>query len=228
MRTSIASIVAIASAACSDEPPPPTYTLTFRATSDGEDPIAGASVATEDTVLGQTDSNGILRIQFQGKEGTTIPITVACPDTYDTTDPEITLTLRRVVALGTEQGAAPELRRDIDCVPRQRTSVLIVRARGRAGLPVLVDGEQRAVTDDGGVAHLVFASAPGREVTVQISTADAPRLRPQNPSRTFTLPTEDDILWMDQPFEEQRVRRRRRRPPPGPELPVRLGPTMRF
>ena len=225
MRTIAWALLVVAG--CGEEAPPPTYTLTFRATADGEDPVRGVTIATEDTVLGETDATGILRIRFQGKEGTAIPITVACPESYDTTDPDITLTLRRVVALGTEQAGTPELRRDIDCVPRQRTSVLIVRARGRAGLPVLVDGEQRAVTDDGGVAHLVFASAPGREVTVLISTEDQPRLRPQNPSRTFTLPDEDDFLWMDQPFEEQRIRRRRRRPPPGPELPVRLGPARR-
>ena len=86
----------------------------------------------------------------------------------------------------------------------------MVHADGRAGLPVLVDGEVVGRTNARGVAHLALHRPSNTTFRVALDTSSRPRLRPRNPEVPFAVGDADDIFVFDQSFEQLRVRKRRR------------------
>lgn len=215
-----ALFLALALAGCGAEPPPaPTpYRVLFSARQDDRDPVEGVRLVAGGGPLGETGPDGSLRVDFGGSEGTVVPVEVVCPAGYEPDEPEVRVWVRRIEHLFTERDVDAQI--DVGCHPELRTAVLLVRARGYQGLPVTLDGQPVAVTDAGGVAQVAVTRPPGAELQVRIVTDARPRLRPESPSRNFTVPATDDFLVFDQPFEERRPPRRR--PRPHPTGPVRL------
>lgn len=213
-----------------EEVPPPRYPFSFSATSDGVG-LAEVSVSVNGLAIeGMTDEEGMLRADLTGPEGEPVTISAECPDGYRSPTQPQQVTLRQVVSLDPAvQGRGIEV--SFQCPPEYREAVVLIRAHDQAGLPradlpVIVDGTEVTRTDASGTAHVHRRMTPRASFTVMLATAANPRLRPQNPSLSFTIPDRDTVFVFDRQFEEEappRVRRRRRRRPPPPRLPIRIG-----
>lgn len=235
MRRLLPVLVVLALGACEEEAPPPTFPVTFAASSDPGVPLAGVQLTANGAPAGATGADGALRVELSGAEGSSVAIAATCPDGYRPPEPIAPLILRRVIDLAT--GGAAALQVTVTCRPATRHGVVIVRAGGegpREGIPVLLDGREVSRTDRSGVAHVAIDLAPGTPFSVQLATATvAPMLRPTDPTMPFTFPDHDEIFVFDRPFDTEvpppAPRRRARRrttaaPTTGPvHIPTRLG-----
>jgi len=207
-----------------EEQPPPRYPFTFTATSDGA-PLGEVTVAVNEMVIGATDADGTLRSDLTGPEGQPVLINAHCPEGYRSPAQPQQVTLRQVVSLDRAvQGRGIEV--SFQCPPEFRDAVVVIRTHDQADLPVFVDGTEVARTDGSGVAHVHRRMTPRAQFTVLLATAANPRLRPQNPSLSFTIPDQDAVFVFDRQFTEEAEPRRRRphrRAPPRPRLPIRIG-----
>ncbi len=220
--------------ACEDPPPPPTFRVSFTATSDSE-PLGGVRVSADGSLIGETNDRGMLRVELTGREGQNLAISADCPEGHREPEQLPVLTLRSF------QGLDPAARErgiemSISCPPTERLAAVVIRALASvsgsadpvpvADLPVIMRGREVARTDAGGVAHLSFRMRPNSTFRLQMDTSARADLRPQSPGNTFTVPDANDVLLYDQPFEMRRRRRPPRRPPPpapeGPRIPTRL------
>lgn len=229
------SITAAVALGCGEDPPPPVFPITFIAESDPGVPLMGVTLTVAGAPPAQTAADGTVRVELSGEEGTSVPVSATCPAGYRDAPALSPIVLRTTVGVG--GAAAPGLRVSVSCLPATRQGVVVIRAGGtgtatRAGLPVMIEGRQVAVTDASGIAHVSLNMAPGQSFQVLLATATvSPMLRPQDPQLTFVFPDANEIFAFDENFDEQAPpepehhRRRRRAPPPttGPVLiPVRI------
>lgn len=220
--------------ACEEPAPPTPYPVTFVAMSDPGEALAGVTI-TAGGMNAVTDATGMLSVELQGPEGSTVPISAACPDGHRLVTAPAPLVLRRVIDLTTGMTAALQV--TISCPPTSRHGVIVVRASGegpREGIPVMIDGREVTRTDRSGVAHVALEMAPGSAIQVQLATSTVmPMLRPADPSMPFTFRDADEIFVFDREFESEEPpaaprRRGRRRATPPPtggviHIPTRLG-----
>ena len=122
-----------------------------------------------------------------------------CPDGYRTRGGESNLTLRPF-ALDAADGGRNRLHVAVECRPASRRAVVLVRSG--PSLPVILRGRQVSQTDANGLAHVVLASAPFSSFDLSIDTSANPRLRPRNPSTTFSLADADQVFVYDQELDE--------------------------
>ncbi|MEM9189038.1 MAG: hypothetical protein AAGF12_07670 [Myxococcota bacterium] len=205
------------------------FPVTVLATEDGERPLGGVAVESIDgtgtQVIAESDATGIVRVVLRGEAGSAVPLSAYCPDGYRLVEPPRRVILRELTTLADTESVPLQV--NVRCAPLLRPAVIVVRAGGKAGLPVLLDGEEAARTNDAGVAHIALRAPPGERLVVSLDTSSHPELRPQNPSAAVRIPDRPEILLYDQTFEEpppRRTRRRRRRPvAPMIHVPMRLG-----
>jgi len=200
------SIFGAGALACEDPGPPPVFPITFVAEADPGVPLAGVTVAVAGAPPAQTGADGTVRLELSGDEGTSVPVSATCPVGHRPPPALSPIVLRTTVGVG---GApAPGFRVSISCLPMTRHGVVVIRAGGsgtapRAGLPVMIEGRQVAVTDSSGVAHVSLDMAPGQSFQVLLATATAsPMLRPQDPQLTFVFPDGNEIFAFDENFDE--------------------------
>jgi len=224
-RLGILVFFSVLAGACSegDEAPPQPYTFTITATSDNR-PLENVAITYNDTVAGVTSAEGLLTAQLHGPEGQPVSFSVRCPEGYRTPEESQQVTLRRVMSLDPQvQARGVEL--SFECPPEFREAVVIVRTHDQAGLPVFVDGVEVTRTDGSGAAHIYRRMTPQTQFQVRVATAGNPRLRPVDPSQSYTVPDHDTVFLFDRQFEEEAPprRRRRRRRVQRPRLPIRIG-----
>ncbi|RMH36672.1 MAG: hypothetical protein D6689_22080 [Deltaproteobacteria bacterium] len=222
-----------APAAHADDSP---YTFELTARDDRGAPLSGVRVVLAGTERGATDAGGRFAMELHAPDGARAALAVRCPDGYAAADVPDAVVFRPVRALN--GGRAP-IRVDVVCPRAQRIVALVVRAqhagRDRGGvedLPVVVDGQVRARTGPGGIAHVALDRAPGAAVRVALDTSAAPALRPRSPERIVAVGDRDDVYVIDQTFKRERSRRRRARravapseprpEPPKPRRPVKV------
>ncbi len=203
----------------------PSYPVTFQATDDGVRPLAGVRVLIGKRLLGKTNTKGSLQVGLRGREGELVRIKAECPIDYRSPEHLPKLTLRRVLNLD-PGSAARGVQVSIECRPKRRQAALVVRTKGRSGIPILVDGVKRGETEDNGVAHLVMSLPPYTTFKAKLDTSAFPLLRPQMPEMTFTLSDGDDVFVLDQTFSEDKPVVKTRRAPkartPKTNRPVRI------
>jgi hypothetical protein len=205
-RYALIAFLALA-AACESEPQRTKFSVTF--TVNPEEPLAGVTVSLDGgKALGTTGKDGALRVTLSGREGTTVPFRVKCPDGYRQPASMPVLTLRRFKGL---DPAAAGIKVNIQCPPAERLAALVLKA-GKADLPVLAQGREVARTDADGVAHAVMSMPPNSTFRVVIDTSQNPALHPQSPATTLTVADADEIFLIDQQFQEDA-------PPPRPAPP---------
>jgi hypothetical protein len=61
-------------------------------------------------------------------------------------------------------------------------------------------------TDASGAAHFALEVAPGAQFTVALQTDENPKLKPQNPSKPFTIGQTDEILLFEQKFDVEKTK----------------------
>ena len=159
-----------------------TLGLTVHTEADPGVPLGGVMVSAGESPIGTSDATGSLVASLSGDEGVMIPVSATCPRGHRDGQVRASVTLRPVFDVsGRERG----LEVTLSCPPAERQAVLVVRAGGegsRGGLPVWVDGEQVAVTDASGVAHVPIGMVPGecnvlRERTAAVSVPEDSYLR---------------------------------------------------
>ena len=171
------SIAALSALGCGEPPPPPVFPITFLAESDPGTPLAGVTITVAGASPTQTGPDGTVRVQLSGEEGSSVPVTAACPPGHRDAPALSPIVLRTTAGVG---GApAPGLRVGISCLPTTRHGVVVIRAGGsgaapRAGLPVMVEGREVARTDASGVAHVALDMVPGQSFQVYSGSATMP------------------------------------------------------
>lgn len=230
-RPLIAALLLTLAAGCASEPQRTKFSVTF--TVNPDEPLPGVTVSLDGgKTLGATGKDGALRVTLSGREGTTVPFRVKCPDGFRQPASMPVLTLRRFKGL---DPAAAGIKVNIECPPAERLAALVLKA-GKPDLPVLAQGKEVARTDAQGVAHAVMAMPPNSTFRVVIDTTEKPALRPQSPATTLTVADADEIFLIDQQFQEELpppkpapkkkvVKKKvKKKPPPvkGPSLPEKL------
>lgn len=188
-------------------------------------PIQGVEFDVNGTVIGTSDQHGLIHTMLEGREGTTIDIHHTCPEGTASESDTKSLALISFQSVDPSANAAG-LQMTVRCTPNERPVAFVINADGFANLPVLIDGDEVARTDESGIAHILIDSLPNRNFQVQIATADFDRLRPENPQRVFTLGSEPEVFVYAPGFTElapPRRRRRRRRRRQTTSMIVRLG-----
>ena len=201
---------------CEEAPRGPTsepFRVTFRAQSDGE-PLPGVMITVDHQLYGETNDQGILRADIVGVDGQAVFVDAQPPTQFRPPERTPVLHLRAFEATTpTQERNGIEIL--LDCPPRHRKAVVIVRANGLARLPVLYRGEPIARTDRSGVAHVFLRLGPTDRFQLQLDTSDRERIRPRSPrSPVFELADEDRYFVFDAPVEEEPLP-----PPPPPEAP---------
>lgn len=189
-------------------------------------PLPGAQILLRERELGSTDASGNFRMQTPGVEGTTVDLTVRCPNGFTSPAQPIAVVLRSTIALDRTQQATG-IETTAQCPPTHRIAAVVVRTPNHGNLPVLHNGREITRTDLQGIAHMIFRVAPQEAITLRIDTTGQPNLRPQNPILTVTTREGDDVYVASQNFEEvvpRVVRRPTIRRGPGPvRVPARRG-----
>lgn len=191
---------AIVSSGCKDldPPPPPPFQLYVKVESDPGQPVAGAIVSRNQKTLGNTGADGRTILTIHGTEGEIIDVNVKCPDGLQSPSKALSIRLTRIA----DKSKAPEY--SVACPPTVRHVVVAVKAENGPNLPVMYLSRPVTRTDSSGAAHFALEVAPGAQFTVAIDTAENPRLKPQNPSKPFTVGQTDDILVFEQKFDVEK------------------------
>ncbi|MGC4068896.1 MAG: hypothetical protein QM784_30485 [Polyangiaceae bacterium] len=202
-----------------------SFRVELNASSDDSVPLDGVRFATGTSTIGTTNAEGLVAVKMRGADGQSVPITAKCPEGYDSPETPTPLKLTSVRRVNEAQTAPLEL--NVTCVRRQREVVVVVRAPDAPSLAVDVAGKTVGKTDAEGNAHVrMLLARDVRSLSVTLATADAPALRPQNPSRVYELDGNDAILLLYQSFSKERkvVNRRRSigKPSPSRHIPYKV------
>lgn len=208
-------------AGCSTREPLAGHRLRIAVQSDEGVPIAGAGISIAGQLMGNSDIEGELAVVLRQPEGTRIELKADCPAGYAGGEPR-TITLRSVSSLAARTDR-PVVRERLSCNPTRRELVLLISSEGQPDLPVVVDGVPEGQTNEQGFAHTLLSGKPGTSFQVTLDTSANPRLRPQNPTRSFTLDDEDTLLAFVQAFQTTPATGRgRHKVPNGPPRPYRI------
>lgn len=183
---------------------PSTFTLGVHVESDPGVPLAGASVARGANVVATTSAEGRARFDVVGSDGQTIDAQVTCPEGYASPPKPLTFKLARLA----EPGRVVEI--DVRCPPTARRVIVAVKAENGPYLPVKYLDKVVARTDASGAAHFALSAPSGAQLQVLLDTSDRKDLKPEMPSRPFTVGRQDDIFLFDQKFEVEK----KKKPPP--------------
>ncbi len=207
LRAIILLSVVTATSCAVPEPVTPRFAVTFITESDPGVPLGGVDVRVDGEQAGRSTVDGIVQMYVTAPEGTKVTIDYTCPQGYRHPGTQSALLLRQFQAVDGDASGVLESR--LSCPPKTRTAAFVVRADNGAGLPVMLNGEEVARTNERGIAHFAVAGEPQTEYRVQIDTGSKPRLKPQNPVQHFSLADEDALFTIGQEFQlpARRVRR---------------------
>jgi len=208
-----------------------------RAVDDLDNPLPGVALRIGAVALGVTDASGQRNLSIPGSEGQRVDVVATCPVGYEGPREPPTLALKRVQNLQGSGTQPIELR--LICEAKEHVEVVAVRS-GQPGLPILLRGQQVAYTSSTGTAHVLVRDAVGSSFQLTLDTGAKPELRPESPTRMFTVAQRDAFSVWDQPFEvekkvtpKKRAKHKRGRvldtappvpppPPPPRHIPERL------
>jgi hypothetical protein len=216
-------------------------TLIVRSRVDDGQPMAGVSLKINDDVVGRTDERGELHATLSGRDGAMFRVEGTCPEGYNSPTQLPPIVLGRFASLTKKDG---DMELAVLCERQRRTAAILVRTRVErrkitvpfrsrskthnvaegfgplGGVPVLVNGRERAKTDASGLAHIELESTPGThiEVVLQTGSPELAMVKPRSPAQGLTLRSHDDIYTVDQTFTAERVIKLPPPPPPPPKI----------
>ena len=164
------------------------------ATPQGE-PVQGAQITLEGKPIGATSDQGVSVLPFTSNEGDTYDLGIQCPTGLQSPSKPITVTLRKLA-----DGKRPEF--VASCAPTSQLVLVAVRTDNGPNLPILYLGNEIGRTDQAGAALVGLRLPPNESFELKIGTSEpgAEWLRPQSPSTTFPVKTQDDVLVYEQKF----------------------------
>jgi hypothetical protein len=226
MRTLILGHVALLLGAC-DKPRAavPEHLVEVQARGDDQWPLADAEVSIDGRPVGVTDEDGRLSLVLRRPDGAVVTLTAQCPPGYRGGEQKRTLALHQTRALGGPSRVP--IQTTVECRPEMRKAAILVRSAPH--IPVMVVGREVARTDATGVAHIALPLVPHSSVRLTLDTSQEPRLRPESPSRAFSMADADEMFVFEQPLELTPLPRKKRRPPPPPPpRPVQIFGTQKM
>lgn len=233
-----AGLWASAALACADADAKAfNYPVLVRAVDDGNNPLANVTLSAGRQSFGVTDATGQRVLRLPGEEGERVDMAAVCPPGYEGPRERPTLLLKRTQDLsGT--GTQP-IEVTVTCDAKEHVELVALRT-GQAGVPVLLRGQPVAMTSATGTAHVLVREPVGNSFQLTLDTAGKADLRPESPTRMFTVTQHDAFAVWDQPFELEKKQplakkhgRSRRKmapaapivaepPPPPKHIPERL------
>jgi hypothetical protein len=217
--------ILVAAAGC--EPPPPEaldHEVVFVVTSDVGEPVPGTRLFRPGAELGKTDKEGRLVSRVNAPDGTHLTVHAMCPEGYIDPPEDVGIVLRELSEIASRSGSGRRV--NIQC-RRTRVLAAIVVQTKFANLPILYEGEEITRTGPSGVAHVSAAVPPRATLSLTVDTSEAERLRPRNPSATFTLSGEDRFFVFDAGLEKlppPRKPPKKKKPRPKPQRPILIPP----
>ena len=171
-----------------------TFGVRVRSVDDYGSPLPNVQLALSGTSLGATDAAGQREFRVPGKEGQRVELSAACPATFHGPRERPTLLLQRA-----PDGADKPSELVLTCEANEHVAVVAVKTQ--PGLPIVMHGQTVARTGPSGTAHVMLREPPGSAFQLTLDTAGRPELRPENPSRVFTVTQRDAFAVWEQPFE---------------------------
>lgn len=202
MRAFLAAVVlgAVSASGCNEPPPPPPFQIFLKVESDPGRPIPGAVVSRNNKTLGTTGPEGRAMLTLAGVEGEVTDVSVRCPDAFQSPTKPVSIRLTRLA----DKSKVPEYQ--VACPPMLRRVVVAVKAENGPNLPVVYLNRAITRTDASGAAHFALEVAPNTQFAVTLDTTEKgnERMKPQSPSKPFTVGQTDEILVFEQKFEVER------------------------
>ena len=183
-----------------------TFSVRVRAQDDLGMPLANLQLSRAGAALGVTDARGERVLSLPGKEGQRVDLSASCPEPYNGPRERPSLLLQR--ALG-PKGAEKPSELLLTCEAKEHVAVVAVKAQ--PNLPILLHGQPVGRTGPTGTAHVMLREAPGSAFQLTLDTSGRPELRPERPSRVFTVTQHDAFAVWDQAFESGRKSPSKRR-----------------
>ncbi len=191
------------------------FALEVEAKDQDDDPLPGIPVLLDGEVIGLTDANGEFTATLLEQPTVEIELAVQEIDGYHliSDNAETRQELRVTEAIGGGYRGVPvSLRTQFQSMVSQHLIWAQVECDDGlddgdcSGLPLLLDGEEVALTDSRGYAYAVFDAIPGEEHTVRIQTPpngdDNPKFKPENPTFTFEAPRSTTVYSIVEAFED--------------------------
>lgn len=178
-----------------------TFEVLIRVATPQSQPVKGAQIVNSGKVVNTTSDQGGAVLKFTANEGETFDLQVQCPQGLQSPAKPIQVTLKKLA-----DSKRPEF--SAVCSPASQVVVVAVRTENGPNLPVLYLGNEVARTDASGAANVALRLPPNETFELKLGTAEkgAERLRPQNPSASFTTKDHDEILPFDQKFTIETVK----------------------
>jgi hypothetical protein len=178
-----------------------SYPVLIHALDDVGKPLPGMQLLAAGKELGVTDASGDRLLSLQGTEGQRVDLSAACPTGYDGPRERPYLLLKRVQSLQAPGLQPIEL--SLTCAAKEHVSLVAIRT-GHAGIPVKLRGQTVAQTSVSGTTHVVLKESVGNQFQLTLDTSELADLRPESPTRIFSVGQRDAFAVWDQPFEEEK------------------------
>lgn len=207
MRSAVPFIL-LALPMCAQAPPPASVTL--RVTTTRGQPVVGAEVSLQRSVVARSDETGTARLEVRGRDGESFELYVNCP-------PPLRSPVRPVIVRRLDiQGGSAE--HSAKCEETRRTLVVAVRAENGPDLPIIHLGREVGRTDRSGAAHIKIDADIRERIELTLSTAAMTKVHPQNPAAVYEPANHDEIQRFAVTFTSD--------PKKVPRKPVVTGPIL--
>ena len=172
--------------------------------------LAGVEVLVDGGIAGRTSESGVLQTVLMSRPGRVHRVEPRCPPAHDSSEGPIVLRPRSYRF----DADSPPIELRLTCRPSERLAAFLVRAANGPGLPVHLNGEVVATTNESGVAHFSTSGPPGSEYLVELDAGGFPRLLPRKTSHAFVLPDSHELFVVERAFQRRPpVKRARSRRP---------------
>lgn len=200
---------------------PSTYKfpLEVSASDTNKEPVAGARVLVDGTAVGYTDRDGLFQAALTEQVGAEVTVSVEPPDGFKldgdaTTTQKMSLTenmtgkgKKRVpVSLQAQLASTRKdylLWVDLQCDETLDSGQCI-------DVPLMIDGEEVARTNEQGIAHLTVERVPASTLNISIDTPEydgededeAWKMKPADSEWSVDLGTDSQVLVIEQAFTD--------------------------
>jgi hypothetical protein len=175
-----------------------SYAVLVRAVDEIGQPLAGLQLTAAGRKLGATDATGSKLVSWVGNEGERVQFSASCPTGYTGPRERPVVELRRIQS--PQSPSIQPIPLSLTCDAKEHVSLVAIRT-GRAGVPVKLRGQAVALTSSTGTAHVVLKEPTGNAIELMLDTSMLADVRPESPTRSFTIAARDGFTVWDQPLE---------------------------
>lgn len=174
---------------CAQAPAPASVVL--RVTTTRGQPVVGAEVSLQRSVVARSDETGAARLEVSGRDGESFELFINCP-------PPLRSPVRPIVVRRLDiQGGAAE--HTAKCEETRRTLIVAVRADNGPDLPIFHLSREIGRTDRSGAAHIKIDADIRERIELTLGTGAA-KVHPQNPVAVYEPANQDELQRFEVTF----------------------------